>query len=112
MKEKIIARKQIVVIFIFLSPLLFFGYTADDRQHVLQQMLWDERGVWDNIEAIANDILNMQRFFPLHIMIYSTLFKIFDYGNAWVYHGLLIALNIFAYRSFGRWINEFFNINL
>jgi len=101
-----------VAIFLFLSPLLFFGYTADDRQHVLQHILWNERGMWSNIEAIANDVLSMQRFFPLHIVLYSTLFKIFDYGNAWLYHGIQISLNILAYRSFARWIKQYFKIKI
>ena len=109
---KILTRRQVAAIFLFLSPLLFFGYTADDRQHVLQHILWNERGMWSNIEAIANDILNMQRFFPLHIMLYSTLFKIFDYGNAWLYHGIQISLNILAYRSFARWIKQYFKIKI
>lgn len=112
MRIKILTRRQMVAIFLFLSPLLFFGYTADDRQHVLQHILWNERGMWSNIEAIANDILNMQRFFPLHIMLYSTLFKIFDYGNAWLYHGIQISLNILAYRSFARWIKQYFKIKI
>ena len=109
---KILTRRQVVAIFLFLSPLLFFGYTADDRQHVLQHILWNERGMWSNIEAIANDVLSMQRFFPLHIVLYSTLFKIFDYGNAWLYHGIQISLNILAYRSFARWIKQYFKIKI
>ena len=112
MKENLMSKKQIIVILLYLSPLLFFGYTADDRQHVLQHILMSERGIWDNIESIVNDVVNMQRFFPLHIILYSTSFKIFDYSNAWLYHALQICLNILAYRSFARWIKSYFNIKI
>jgi hypothetical protein len=112
MRTKIISKKQVIVIFIFLSPLLFFGYTADDRQHVLMHFLSHEKGVWNNLESIVNDVVNMQRFFPMHIILYSTLFKMFDYGNSWIYHGGQIILNILAYISFGRWIKSYFNIKV
>jgi hypothetical protein len=83
MRDKPISKEQIVVICLclFLSPLLFYGYTADDRQHVLQHILLIERGLWSSIEIIYNDVSSMQRFFPLHIVLYSTLFKIFDYDS-------------------------------
>ena len=112
MRDKLISKEQIVVICLFLSPLLFYGYTADDRQHVLQHILLIERGLWSSIKIIYNDVSSMQRFFPLHIVLYSTLFKIFDYDNAWIYHGIQILLNILAYKSFARWIQSYFNIKI
>ena len=112
MSDKLISNEQIVVICLFLSPLLFYGYTADDRQHVLQHILQIERGLWSSLELIYNDVSSMQRFFPLHIVLYSTLFKIFDYDNAWIYHGIQILLNILAYKSFARWIQSYFNIKI
>lgn len=112
MRDKPISKEQIVVICLFLSPLLFYGYTADDRQHVLQHILEIERGLWGSIELIYNDVLSMERFFPLHILLYSTFFKIFDYSNAWIYHGVQILLNILAYKSFARWIKSYFGIKI
>ena len=112
MRDKPISKEQIVVICLFLSPILFYGYTADDRQHVLQHILEIERGIWGSIELIYNDVLSMERFFPLHILLYSTFFKIFDYSNAWIYHGVQISLNILAYKSFVRWIKSYFSIKI
>jgi hypothetical protein len=112
MRDKLITKEKIIVICLFLSPLLFYGYTADDRQHVLQHILQIERGLWSSIELIYNDVLSMERFFPFHILLYSTFFKIFDYSNAWIYHAIQILLNILAYKSFARWIKSYFNIKI
>ena len=112
MRDKLISKEKIIVICLFLSPLLFYGYTADDRQHVLQHILQIERGLWSSIELIYKDVLSMERFFPFHILLYSTFFKIFDYSNAWIYHAIQILLNILAYKSFARWIKSYFTIKI
>jgi hypothetical protein len=79
---------------------------------VLQHILQIERGLWSSIELIYNDVLSMERFFPFHILLYSTFFKIFDYSNAWIYHAIQILLNILAYKSFARWIKSYFTIKI
>ena len=106
------SKKQTLLIILFISPLIFFGYTADDRQHVMQNYLLNEESFWRNIEIIVQQIVNMDRLFPLHIILYNGAFKLFDYDNAFVYHGIQIILNIIAYRSFAKWCKLYFDIEL
>jgi hypothetical protein len=78
----------------------------------MQNYLLNEESFWRNIEIIVQQIVNMDRLFPLHIILYNGAFKLFDYDNAFVYHGIQIILNIIAYRSFAKWCKLYFDIEL
>ena len=91
-----------LILLAFLLPTLFFGYTADDRQYVLNALLSDSytSGIWDQI---VTTISSATRFFPLHQILYITTFRFFNYDNAWIYHLLLLVLNIGAIYTFSLW---------
>ena len=100
----------LLVIFIFLTPTLFFGYTADDRQLVLSAQFIDDFYSMNLLDKILNEIKLVGRFFPINMVLITSAFHFFDYTNAWAYHLLIILLNILVFFTFLKWVDEFFGL--
>ncbi len=88
---------------VFLLPTLFFGYTADDRQWVLSRQFAHDSQMPSVFDAIANALRSTPRFFPINTILYTGAFRVFDYHNAWIYHLVIICLNVAAFAVFLQW---------
>lgn len=96
---------------VFLLPTIFFGYTADDRQWVLGLTFANDHYSNSWWEQIVKSMQSMVRFFPLHIGLLTTAFHFFDYSNSWMYHLILLVMNLMAFSIFVKWVHEFFELN-
>ncbi len=94
-----------LIVLIFLIPTLFFEYTADDRQWVLSALM-SGTGTSGLLDQIVTTISNSTRFFPLHQTLYVVEFYFFNYDNAWLYHLLLLVLNVGAIYTFALWASR------
>lgn len=90
----------------FLLPTLFFGYTADDRQWVLSLQFANDAQLPSILDAIINTLRSTPRFFPIASILYTGAFRLFDYHNAWLYHLVIICLNVAAIAMFLRWLHR------
>lgn len=103
----IINKKAYLFLIIFLLPTLFLGYTADDRQWMIAIHFFDN-SFTDNslITNIINSLNDMERFFPISIILLTITNYVFDYSNVFIYHFYLLIVTIISIICYINWIKK------
>jgi len=108
---KIIKKNLILLwVFVFLLPTIFLGFTADDRQWVLSASFVNDFELLNLADKILIQIEQIGRFFPINVVLITSAFHFFDYNNAWVYHSIIVLLNVLAFWLYSKWFDEFFGL--
>ena len=100
----------IFLIFLFLSPTLFFGYAGDDRFGVLNAEIFKQKQP-ALFQLIIDSFQLSGRFRPIGEILYAVTWKIFDYQNTWLYHALLALLTACSLLLFLNWLNRLARIS-
>ena len=109
-ERKLINIKIIVILLVFLSPTLFFGFAADDRMFVLEKAAFHQDQL-PILPMVIERLISSTRIVPISTILYSILFNAFDYQTAWLYHLYIIILTIFSAFVFLSWLNRIAKIS-
>lgn len=109
-KKQYNALYPICLIFLFLSPTLFFGFTADDRAMALSAEAFNQKQP-ALFNLIIDRVQSMTRLIPIGTILFTVIWNIFDYQSAWLYHALLALLTACSFLLFLNWLNRIVRIS-
>lgn len=100
-------RKSFLLLILFLLPTLFLGYTADDRQWMIAIHFFNNSFTDNSLSYnIVNALNEMDRFFPISIILLTITNYVFDYSNVFFYHFYLLIVTIISIICYFKWIKK------
>ena len=105
MKEWIRQNDVLVSLLVFTGfflPVFLVGFIADDRifvfKHITQPIEF-----WTALRDTVSSSYNNGRFVPLSTFLYTAMYSLFDYDNAWLYHVIVLSLTYLSILLFRKW---------